>query len=252
MKPNVNRKISKQRINQLKELLKRINIYKTLNINEKNIGSKNFSAFDEALTHTSAQTSINHERLEFLGDAVLRLAASEFIEKNFPQMNVGQRSSLRAQLVSDKWLADLGELIKIEDALLISSKAKEDLAAKKTIHAEATEALIGAIYEFSESLDPIDLWLAPHWQKTSKDFLNNPQNYNSKSALQEWSQSHNLNLPQYKTEEINKQHGDKNRFFCEVWLNEKLAGHGWGGSRKEAEQNAALNKLHNLSNENLL
>jgi ribonuclease-3 len=55
---------------------------------------------DEALTHTSAGLVIHHERLEFLGDAVLRLAASEFLERHYPQLSVGQSSALRAQLVT--------------------------------------------------------------------------------------------------------------------------------------------------------
>ena len=58
---------------------------------------------EHALTHTSAGRAYNHEQLEFLGDAVLRLAASEFLEDSQPQLTVGERSRLRAQLVSDRW-----------------------------------------------------------------------------------------------------------------------------------------------------
>ena len=48
--------------------------------------------FNQALTHSSDNKIINYEKLEFFGDAVLRLAASNFIEKKYPQMNVGERS----------------------------------------------------------------------------------------------------------------------------------------------------------------
>ena len=68
---------------------------------------------DEALTHTSAGLCLNHEKLEFLGDAVLRLAASEFLEQHYPNLSVGQSSALRAQLVSDRWLGELLSLIHI-------------------------------------------------------------------------------------------------------------------------------------------
>ena len=74
---------------------------------------------NESLTHTSARQKINHERLEFLGDAVLRLAASEYIEKFYPKMAVGQRSFLRSQLVSDDWLGKLGGKININDVQII-------------------------------------------------------------------------------------------------------------------------------------
>ena len=60
--------------------------------------------FNQALTHSSEDKIINYEKLEFFGDAVLRLAASNFIEKKYPQMSVGERSELRAQIVSEEWL----------------------------------------------------------------------------------------------------------------------------------------------------
>ena len=65
--------------------------------------------FNQALTHSSNDKIINYEKLEFFGDAVLRLAASNFIEKKYPQMSVGERSELRAQIVSDEWLTKLGK-----------------------------------------------------------------------------------------------------------------------------------------------
>ena len=84
---------------------------------------------NEALTHTSTNLSVNHERLEFHGDAVLRLAASEYIQIHFPKLKVGDRSALRAQLVSDEWLAKLGYKIRIKEAMLIAPKALKDAAA---------------------------------------------------------------------------------------------------------------------------
>ena len=90
-------------------------------LNSLGIKSKRFSevirtqnilliqVFNQALTHSSDDKKINYEKLEFFGDAVLRLAASNFIEKNYPQMSVGERSELRAQIVSDEWLTKLGK-----------------------------------------------------------------------------------------------------------------------------------------------
>ena len=67
----------------------------------------------------------HNERLEFLGDAVLRLAATE--SRPAPSRSgVGACSSLRAQLVSDRWLAELGELIEIEPLLTLGPKARGD------------------------------------------------------------------------------------------------------------------------------
>ena len=164
----------------------------------------NLEAINEALTHTSAQLEYNHERLEFLGDAVLRLAASEFIDQKFPNMNVGERSALRSQLVSDKWLTKVGKEIGIQNVIDIGPKTLGDDAAKATIQAEATEALIGALYESSRELEAIHNWLLPFWVKETKAVLADPHKNNYKSALQEWSQGQGFTLPNYTTQEKSK------------------------------------------------
>ncbi|WP_244281927.1 ribonuclease III [Synechococcus sp. UW140] len=201
---------------------------------------------NEALTHTSAGRPLNHERLEFLGDAVLRLAASEFIEQHHPQLPVGERSALRAQLVSDRWLASLGETIGIERVLEIGAKARGDTAGRATLQAEASEALIGAIYQAWGSLAPVHTWLTPHWQRTSAAVLADPHKGNAKSALQEWSQARKLGLPVYNSLETSRRHGDPRRFHCQVKLKEKTLAEGWGGSRRDAEQRAAQAALQDV------
>ncbi len=159
--------ISPVRVKQIILLLQKINVVHNNAIEIDQDFLKRLEVVEEALTHTSAQKSINHERLEFLGDAVLRLAASEFIDLNFPNMSVGKRSELRAHLVSDKWLSEVGSELKIETFTIIGRKAAKDPSAKATIQAEITEALIGAIYESWQSLKPIHLWLTPSWIKRS-------------------------------------------------------------------------------------
>ena len=245
------RLLSKERIKQLLDLLTRVGLSPTNADNGPGADPSSLIILDEALTHTSAQGMLNHERLEFLGDAVLRLAASEYIELNFPHMDVGERSALRAQLVSDRWLAEVGQRIGIEKVLIIGPKAAGDASAKTTLQAEATEALIGALYECWQSLEPIHRWLTPHWEKASCAVLADPHLLNSKSALQEWSQGKGLGLPRYECEERSKQHGDPQRYFCQVHLDKRTIGDGWGRSRRNAEQEAArhaLNKLSDSSN----
>ena len=66
-------------------------------LEEKNLVMINI--INEALTHSSADKVLNHEKLEFYGDAVLRLSASEFIDNNFKNMAIGDRSELRSQIV---------------------------------------------------------------------------------------------------------------------------------------------------------
>jgi ribonuclease-3 len=209
-------------------------------------GLEGLQPLDEALTHTSAGLAINHEQLEFLGDAVLRLAASEYIERHHPQLSVGERSALRSHLVSDRWLADLGEAIAIDQVLLIGAAARGDRTARATLRAEACEALIGGLYKTYGGLKPIHRWLTPEWQRTSAAVLADPHRGNSKSALQEWTQGRGLGLPSYKTEECSRHHSDPQRFHCRVELPGWLSAEGRGGSRREAEQRAAAAALEQL------
>ena len=209
---------------------------------------RNILYINESLTHSSANSEVNYENLEFLGDAVLRLIASDFIKNKYPYMQVGERSELRSQLVSDEWLAQVGKKININSVLIIGQKALKDQSAKATIQAEATEAFIGALYESLNILDPIKDWLIPFWEDTSKEVLADPHKKNYKSALQEWSQSKGLSIPIYKTTEIDKKHDNPKRFFCTVYIKSKSIAEGWGKSMKQAEKDAANKALKCLEN----
>jgi ribonuclease-3 len=228
------------RTNTLLELLRVIGLKEPNN-------AKLLSLVDEALTHVSAGRSKNFERLEFLGDAVLRLAATEFIDHHYPDLPVGSCSNLRAQLVSDRWLAQLGEQIQLESFLVLGPKAQGDTAARATLRADATEALIGAIYSGSgNNLKPVHQWLTPHWQQTTAEVLASPHRFNGKTILQEWSQAEGLGLPDYITREQSSRHGDPERFHSHVQVGTRLNADGLGRSRKEAEQNAAAEAVQSL------
>ena len=191
--------------------------------NTSDLNPEQLEHLDEALTHTSTGLARHHEQLEFLGDAVLRLAASDFIESEHPQMPVGERSALRAQLVSDRWLAELGSKIDIEALIKLGAKASGDGAARATLRAEHCEALLGAIYRISGKVAPVQTWLAPYWRETSRDVLADPHRGNSKSALQEWTQAQGLGLPTYLCQEISQRHGDPRRFHCQVFVQQSQA-----------------------------
>ena len=201
---------------------------------------------DQALTHVSTGRARNLERLEFLGDAVLRLAATEFIDRHHTDLAVGACSNLRAQLVSDRWLAEVGATLAIETHLLLGRHAQGDRSAQTRLRADATEALIGALYSALGNLEAIHRWLTPHWHATAQALLATPHQFNGKTALQEWSQGQGLGLPRYSTEECSRQHGDPERFRCHVSVQDRHLAEAKGRSRKEAEQNAAAAALQAL------
>ena len=195
--------------------------------------------FNEALTHSSANKIVNYEKLEFFGDAVLRLSASDFIERTYKSMSVGSRSELRSQIVSDEWLTELGKKIFIEKVIIKGPKAMGDENSKDTIIAETSEALIGAIYKCFNSINEVNIWLDNFWKKDAELYLQAPHKYNAKSALQEWCQSQGFDLPIYKIYEVSKNHGDPKRFSCEIYINGSKKAFSFGHSHKKAEKNAA-------------
>ena len=195
--------------------------------------------FNEALTHSSANNIVNYEKLEFFGDAVLRLSASDFIERTYKSMSVGSRSELRSQIVSDEWLTELGKKIFIEKVIIKGPKAMGDENSKDTIIAETSEALIGAIYKCFNSINEVNIWLDNFWKKDAELYLQAPHKYNAKSALQEWCQSQGFDLPIYKINEVSKNHGDPKRFSCEIYINGSKKAFSFGHSHKKAEKNAA-------------
>ena len=213
---------------------------------------KNFAsgAFSEALNHSSLNSDINHEKLEFLGDAVLRLACSEFLGEHKPELNVGERSALRGQLVSDRWLSEVARKIKLSEFIRQSSSSSQDIAAQPTIEADCCEALIGAVYLTfggpDGGLHAVRQWLDPHWLSSCIELEQDPTINNWKSVLQELTQSTKGGLPSYITTEESSNHGDPRRFRSVVSVNAKERGCGWGASRRLAEQEAAREALEQL------
>ena len=203
-----------------------------------------------ALTHTSAGLEVNHEELEFLGDAVLRLACAEFLEENNPKLSVGERSAFRAQLVSDRWLAELAAELQLDGLIKQGSATAADTTARATVRAECCEALVGAVYlawgGADGGLHAVRQWLDPQWQRSCLELASDPHRHNWKSALQELTQAQQAGLPSYATTEENSNHGDQRRFRSVVSVNAKEQGCGWGPSRRLAEQEAAREALEQL------
>ena len=232
--------ISGKRINQIITFLQSLNIRSkrfSEIIKKQNIPI--IQDFNEALTHSSDNKIINYEKLEFFGDAVLRLAASNFIEKKYPLMSVGERSELRAQIVSDEWLTKLGKKIGIEKLIMKGPKALGDENSKNTIIGEATEALIGALYKCFNSIQEVNLWLDDIWEEDAEILLKAPYKFKAKSVLQEWCQSKGFDLPFYKIIEVSKKNGDPKRFSCEIFIRGSKESSAFGKSHKQAEKNAA-------------
>jgi ribonuclease-3 len=194
---------------------------------------------DQALTHPSISTEANYEQLEFVGDAVVRLASSEFLFETYPNASVGEFAAIRSILVSDRILALLAQNYGLERYLLVSSSAASDKVGETSRLADAFEAVLGALYLSTYTLELIRPWLDPHWQTLATEIREDPARQNYKDALQEWTQAHYKILPTYRLKETSLVHGDAHRFTAEVWLQDRRLGEGKGRSKKAAEQAAA-------------
>ena len=200
-----------------------------------------------ALVDISSSAEHNNEVLEFLGDAALRLAAAEFLQENYPQMSVGDMAAVRSQLVSDRTLATLAQGYSFSRYLHISSSAAGDRAGQSSRLADAFEAVLGALYLSTHNLSLIRPWLDGHFERLTQAIKNDPARQNYKAALQELTQAHSKQLPEYNVEEISQRHGDPERFYAQVQYQGKLWGNGKGPSIKQAEQRAAQQAYEQLT-----
>ncbi|MEW6491420.1 MAG: ribonuclease III [Cyanobacteriota bacterium] len=200
-----------------------------------------------ALTHPSISPQANYEQLEFIGDAVVRIATSEWLFETYPNAAVGEFAAIRSVLVSDRILADLARAYGLERYLLVSGSAASDKAGETSRLADAFEAVLGALYLSTHTLELVRPWLDSHLEHLAAEVRQDPARQNYKDALQEWTQANYKTLPTYRLKETSPIHGDAHRFTAEVWLREQRLGEGQGRTKKAAEQAAAKEAFMSLS-----
>lgn len=200
--------------------------------------------FEHALTHPSyiKENSLDYtscyERLEFLGDAVLKLAISDILYNKYPEYPEGNMSKIRSIIVSDATLlsvaAELGlpELIKLG-----RHEEKQGCRKLESVCACVFEAVLGAYYldgKFEELKDFIAQKFTSYIEDVDKNF----EKFNAKALLQEYTQSKSQKTPEYRlVGEIGPAH--KKTFEVEVWYEGECLAKGSGKTKKEAEQKCA-------------
>ncbi|KKP55721.1 MAG: Ribonuclease 3 [Parcubacteria group bacterium GW2011_GWC1_34_10] len=219
---------------------------------ENKIGIKfnDQSILKQAFTHRSFLNENknlkggHNERLEFLGDAVLELATTDFLYNKYPEKNEGDLTSIRSALVNAQTCAEVAREIKANDFLLLSrGEAKDEGRARQYILANALEAIIGAIYidsGYNNARDFILKYITPKTEQIVEEELW----IDAKSKFQEKAQDIVSITPSYKTmKEIGPDHDKK--FTVGVFLDGELVSEGNGESKQDAEQSAARKALKN-------
>lgn len=216
---------------QLKALLRRLGLADNAPVNWK--------LLDLALTHASQSPEENYQQLEFVGDAVVRLASAEVLMEHYPQTSVGEMSALRAILVSDRTLAGWGELYGLDRFLWVTPAVLADKNGRVSLMADSFEALLGALYLSVGDLSLIRPWLCEHLLTKAFEIRQDPALHNYKEALQAWTQAHYKCLPEYRVEPLDQNLPQQSGFKATVWLGDQPLGSGSGASKKSAEQAAA-------------
>lgn len=194
-----------------------------------------------ALTHAStrpgSKPNENNERLEFLGDRVLGLAVAEFLFERFPHAVEGELAPWFNHLVRTETCAEVAQSWNLGDFILMSGgEAGSGGRGKKTILANACEAVLGAIFA-DAGYEPARDVVRKSWEPFFAEL--NKAAPDAKSVLQEWAQGRQLPLPLYI--EIAREGPDHApRFTTEVRVEGIAPARGEGCSKREAEQSAAL------------
>ncbi len=232
--------LSSARKIELKEFIEKLNIEKT-----------DVELLDVALTHPSFNFEQNledepdYERLEFLGDSVLRLVISELLYEKYADYDEGKLTKIRSYLVSDEFLAQLAEKIKLGSVIKLGHHEEKDGGRKKeSILACAMEAVFGAVFK-SCSFYVAKEFIAQLYKMIEVDVSMVLYMYNSKELLQQYTQSKTKSLPEYQ---LTKEYGQAHNKTYEVCVRYQgeLLGSGEAKTKKEAEKIAAFNALKKL------
>jgi ribonuclease-3 len=203
-----------------------------------------------ALTHRSHQGAdgapVSNERLEFLGDAVLGVIASDHLFRSMSAADEGDLTKARSRIVNKNMLGRIGLDLGILDLLLFArDEIREDERALATLSADALEAVIGAIYLDRGFRSAYEFVIDKVVGAVATD-SHAQAAIDYKSQLQELCQARFKAHPDYR---IVKRLGPEHRkvFHVEVRIRGETYGFGTGRSRKEAEQVAAGQAMKNLA-----
>jgi ribonuclease-3 len=207
---------------------------------------------EHAMTHTSRANEdvsggvTDNESMEFLGDALLGFVIADMLFRDFPEFDEGEKSKTKASLVSTTALARQAERLGLGDHLLLGrGEEKTGGRRKQALLADGYEALIAAIY-LDGGIEPARAFIVREFSPQLEDVHRHgvtAQDY--KSALQEWLQSRDQPLPEYRLAgSLGPDH--RKLFEIDVMVSGERVASGSGASKKEAEQDAARATLEKL------
>jgi ribonuclease-3 len=201
----------------------------------------NYTLLRQAMMHRSwcAENGAveSNERLEFLGDAVLGLVVTSHLYRTYPAYPEGELAKIRAAVVSTSSLAEVAQEIGIGAHLLLGKGEDQSGGReKRSILADAVEAVIGAVYLVGgwQSAEPLIMRLVGDRLALAAE---GPGGHDFKTRLQEYAAHTFDHVPRYEIADHGPDH--EKRFVATVVIDGVARGTGEGPSKKEAEQAAA-------------
>ena len=214
---------------------------------------KDKELLNKALTHSSfcrehgTEVKNNNERLEFLGDAFFDAIISVELYKLLEKVDEGKLTKTRDLIVCEKSLAQVARRLDI-GAYLNMGKGEEHSGGRhrESILADAVEAVVGAIY-LDGGFEEAFRFVSREFAKTIEDALAGRIFTDYKTQVQEVLQKRGKKIIiSYHLDREEGPDHDKT-FYVHLSCNGKVLGRGSGKSKKEAEQNAARETFHLLS-----
>ena len=207
-----------------------------------NFKFKNLDLLIKSLTHKSFDTKNNNEKLEFLGDRVLGLVIAKKLLEIYPDEKEGILDKKFASLVNKKTCLEIAKKINLEKYILTFNPNNKKIRIEDKIVSDCSEALIGAIY-LDKNLMVVEKVILDLWKNHIKESV--ITQIDAKTTLQELTLKNFKKLPIYK---LISNTGPRHKplFKIGVKLPNTKYFFGSGKSKKDAEQNAAIECLKSI------
>jgi ribonuclease-3 len=200
----------------------------------------------QALTHASIADSRlqSNERLEFLGDAVLGIVVCDYLYARYEDLLEGELTKIKSSAVSRRTCAEIADELGLDDLLRLGKGLADRHALPKSVLAAVYESLIGALY-LDGGLEVARRFILKGMESTIARAAGSGHQQNFKSVLQQTAQEVLGQQPQYIV--LDEKGPDHAKCFevC-VEIGARRYPSCWGASKKQAEQQAALETLLDL------
>ncbi len=197
----------------------------------------------EALTHASSSSSRgdSNERQEFLGDAVLGFVVCEYLFHTYPRLAEGELTKIKSAVVSRRTCAKVSRRADFAKMLTLGKGMTHGVGLPNSIAAAVFESLIAAIY-LDGGMAPARVFILHHLTSEIQEAEASSHQRNFKSVLQHFAQKHLAHTPHYHL--IDERGPDHVKEFCIcAGFGDKRFDAAWAASKKEAEQQAALQAM---------